>query len=721
MKSIFVHFMTNQTTLLNWLHRSLNLSISSVKSTLELMDSGATIPFISRYRKEATGNLDEVQIENIFKEAERFKELEKRKESILKSITEQGKLTAALKVQILETYDSTTLEDLYLPFKQKRETKADKAIKKGLEPLAKIIMAQEINGLKSAGARFVNNQVADVDEAFEGARHIIAEWMNERQALRDILRKEIQQKAMLESKLVKGKEAEAEKFKDYFDWSEALKRVPAHRFLAMTRGEKLGYLRLNVSLPKTEIEERIANYFIRKNNNETAKQIKLAVVDAWKRLLLPALENEFKKKHKEAADVFSIQVFSENLRQLLLAAPLGQKRTMAIDPGFRSGCKVVCLDETGKLLHNETIYPHPPKNNAKMAAKKIETMVSAYKIEAIAIGNGTAGRETEQFIQSLIFEQKVFSYMVNENGASIYSASKIAREEFPDYDVTVRGSVSIGRRLMDPLAELVKIDAKSIGVGQYQHDVDQKLLQGSLDRVVESAVNRVGVNVNTASKHLLAYVSGLGPKLAENIVAYREMNGAFADRKQLKEIKGMGAVAFQQAAGFLRIRNGKNPLDETGIHPESYKVLKKILADNKIKLIDLKAEKEKIEAIQMKQYISQEIGELTLNDIKSDLLKSGRDPREKMKAFQFDSTIKSIEDLKVGMELPALVTNITSFGAFVDVGVKQDGLVHISNLANKFVSDPNEVVSLGEAIRVKVIEVDAQRKRIQLSLKDLSE
>ena len=713
--------MTNKTTLLNWLHRSLNLPVNSVKSTLELMDSGATIPFISRYRKEATGNLDEVQIENIFKEAERFKELEKRKESILKSITEQGKLTIALKVQILETYDSTTLEDLYLPFKQKRETKADKAIKKGLEPLAKIIMAQEINGLKSAGARFVNNQVADVDEAFEGARHIIAEWMNERQALRDILRKEIQQKAMLESKLMKGKEAEAENFKDYFDWSEALKRVPAHRFLAMTRGEKLGYLRLKVSLPKTEIEERIANYFIRKNNNETAKQIKLAVVDAWKRLLLPTLENEFKKKHKEAADVFSIQVFSENLRQLLLAAPLGQKRTMAIDPGFRSGCKVVCLDETGKLLHNETIYPHPPKNNAKMAAKKIETMVSAYKIEAIAIGNGTAGRETEQFIQSLIFEQKVFSYMVNENGASIYSASKIAREEFPDYDVTVRGSVSIGRRLMDPLAELVKIDAKSIGVGQYQHDVDQKLLQGSLDRVVESAVNRVGVNVNTASKHLLAYVSGLGPKLAENIVAYREMNGAFADRKQLKEIKGMGAVAFQQAAGFLRIRNGKNPLDETGIHPESYKVLKKILADNKIKLIDLKAEKEKIEAIQMKQYISQEIGELTLNDIKSDLLKSGRDPREKMKAFQFDSTIKSIEDLKVGMELPALVTNITSFGAFVDVGVKQDGLVHISNLANKFVSDPNEVVSLGEAIRVKVIEVDAQRKRIQLSLKDVSE
>jgi uncharacterized protein len=721
MKSIFVHLMTNQTTLLNWLHRSLNLPVNSVKSTLELMDSGATIPFISRYRKEATGNLDEVQIENIFKEAERFKELEKRKESILKNITEQGKLTAALKVQILDTYDFTTLEDLYLPFKQKRETKADKAIKRGLEPLAKIIMAQEIKGLKSASARFVNKQVADVDEALEGARHIIAEWMNERQALRDILRKEIQQKAMLESKLVKGKEAEAEKFKDYFDWSEALKRVPAHRFLAMTRGEKLGYLRLKVSLPKTEIEERIANYFIRKNNYETAEQIKLTVVDAWKRLLLPALENEFKKKHKEAADASSIQVFSENLRQLLLAAPLGQKRTMAIDPGFRSGCKVVCLDETGKLLHNETIYPHPPKNDAKMAAKKIETMVSVYKIEAIAIGNGTAGRETEQFIQSLSFVQKVFSYMVNENGASIYSASKIAREEFPDYDVTVRGSVSIGRRLMDPLAELVKIDAKSIGVGQYQHDVDQKLLQGSLDRVVESAVNKVGVNVNTASKHLLAYVSGLGPKLAENIVAYREMNGAFADRKQLKEIKGMGAVAFQQAAGFLRIRNGKNPLDETGIHPESYKVLKKILADNKIKLTDLKAEKDKIEAIQMKQYISQEIGELTLNDIKSDLLKPGRDPREKMKAFQFDSTVKSIEDLRVGMELPALVTNITSFGAFVDVGVKQDGLVHISNLANKFVSDPNEVVRLGQAIRVKVIEVDAQRNRIQLSLKDVNE
>ena len=713
--------MTQQTTLSNWLTKTLNLSQKSVEATLELLDSGATIPFISRYRKEATGNLDEVEIESIFKESERFKELEKRKETILKSIDEQGKLTSSLKEQIQETFELTTLEDIYLPYKQKRETKVDKAIKKGLEPLAKIIMSQEVKGLKSTASKFVTKEVTDVEEALEGARHIIAEWINERTVVRDILRRAMEQKALLESKIIKGKEEEAEKFKDYFAWAEPLKRTPAHRFLAISRGEKLGYLRIKLTLEKAEAEEKITNYIIRKNNFETAEQIELAIADSWKRLLHPSLENEFKKKHKEAADLASIQVFSENLRQLLLAPPLGQKRTMAIDPGFRTGCKVVCLDETGKLLYNETIYPHPPKNEGKMAAKKIGTMVSAYKIDAIAIGNGTAGRETEQFIQNLIFDRKVFSYMVNENGASIYSASKIAREEFPDYDVTVRGSVSIGRRLMDPLAELVKIDAKSIGVGQYQHDVDQKMLQESLDRVVESAVNKVGVNLNTASKHLLAYVSGLGPKLAENIVSYREKEGAFEDRKQLKEVKGMGAVAFQQSAGFLRIRNGKNPLDETGIHPERYKVLKKILADNKINVSELRAEKEKIESLQVKQYISSDIGELTLNDIKNDLLKPGRDPREKMKAFQFDSTVKTIGDLRVGMELPALVTNITNFGAFVDVGVKQDGLVHISNLANKFVSDPNEVVSLGQAIRVKVLEVDAQRKRIQLSLKDVSQ
>ncbi len=712
--------MTESLSLQSWLTQQIQLPSKSIQATLELLNSVATIPFISRYRKEATGNLDEVEIESIFKESERFKEIEKRKEAILKSIEEQGKLTASLKAQIIGTYQLTTLEDLYLPYKQKRETKADKAIKKGLEPLAKIIMAQEVKGLKEATRRFITKEVQDQDAALEGARHIIAEWMNERQALRDILRREIQQKAFLESKLVKGKEEEAEKFKDYFDWSESLRRVPAHRFLAMSRGEKLGFLKVKISLPKEEVEERISNYIIRKNNYETAAQIKLAAADAWKRLLHPALENEFKKLHKEAADKASIAMFSENLRQLLLAPPLGQKRTMAIDPGFRTGCKVVCLDETGKLLYNETIYPHPPKSDTKMAVKKIGTMVSAYKIEAIAIGNGTAGRETEQFIQNLVFDRKVFSYMVNENGASIYSASKVAREEFPDYDVTVRGSVSIGRRLMDPLAELVKIDPKSIGVGQYQHDVDQKMLQAELDRVVESAVNKVGVNLNTSSKHLLQYVSGLGPKLAENIVEYRKINGAFEDRKQLKEVKGMGAVAFQQAAGFLRIREGKNPLDETGIHPERYKVLKKILTDNKIKIESLKTEKEKVESVNFKQYITSEIGELTLNDIKNELLKPGRDPREKMKAFQFDSTVRKVEDLRVGMELPGLVTNITNFGAFVDVGVKQDGLVHISQLANKFVSDPNEVVQLGQAVQVKVTEVDVQRKRIQLSMKDVS-
>jgi len=713
--------MTNNISLSTWLVTTLNLPKRSVQATLELLEAGATIPFISRYRKEATGNLDEVEIESIFKESERFKELEKRKATILKSIDEQAKLTSALKEQILGIFELTKLEDLYLPFKQKRETKADKAIKKGLEPLAKIIMSEEVRNLVSTANQFVKKDVSSAEEALEGARHIIAEWINERQVVRDLLRRNMDQKAVLESKLIKGKEVEAEKFKDYFAWTEPLKRTPAHRFLAMGRGEKLGFLRIKITLEKLETEERIAQYFIRKNNVETAEQIRLSVSDAWKRLLHPSLENEFKKKHKETADIASIHVFSENLKQLLLAPPLGQKRTMAIDPGFRTGCKVVCLDETGKLLHNETIYPHPPKSDEKMAAKKISTMVSSYKVEAIAIGNGTAGRETEQFIQKLTFDRKVFSYMVNENGASIYSASKVAREEFPDYDVTVRGSVSIGRRLMDPLAELVKIDAKSIGVGQYQHDVDQKMLQESLDRIVESAVNKVGVNVNTASKHLLAYVSGLGPKLAENIVAYREEKGAFVDRKQLKEIKGMGAIAFQQSAGFLRIRNGKNPLDETGIHPERYQVLKKILASNKIDIFNFKSQKEKVEAIQIKQYISEEIGELTLNDIKNELLKPGRDPREKMKAFQFDSTVKKIEDLRVGMELPALVTNITNFGAFVDIGVKQDGLVHISNLANKFVSDPNEVVQLGQAIRVKVIEVDAQRKRIQLSIKDVNQ
>ncbi len=702
---------------LSYISKSSTIPLKQIEATLKLLQADATIPFIARYRKEATGNLDEVEIEEIQKLNQQFVDLEKRKEYVLKTIFEQNKLSADLEKAIKECNTLNGLEDLYLPYKSKRETKADKARKLGLEPLAKIIMAQGERDLTHAASRFLSAKVGSKEDALEGARLIMAEWMNERIALRDLLRRMMERKAKVKSTLIKSKAEEAEKFKDYFKWEEDLYRIPAHRFLAISRGENLGFLKFKLELPKQEVESKISNFFIRGNNFAANEQIELAAKDAWKRLLHPTLENEFKKLHKQKADETSIKVFGENLKQLLLSPPLGEKRVMAIDPGFRTGCKVVCLDERGNLLYNETIYPHPPKNESKQAIKKIATLASAYKIEAIAIGDGTAGRETEQFIQRITFDRKIFSYMVNENGASIYSASKVAREEFPDYDVTVRGSVSIGRRLMDPLAELVKIDAKSIGVGQYQHDVDQKLLKESLDRIVEFSVNKVGVNLNTASKHLLKYVSGLGESLAERVVEYRKENGGISSLSELKNIKGLGAKAFQQSAGFLRIYKDDFSLDQTGIHPEIYKEIQQLLKSNQIKLEAIKESKELIEQIDFKQYEHLGLGELTLKDAKAEKLNAGADFRKKKKAFRFDSTIKTVDDLRVGITLPGLVSNITNFGAFVNIGIKQDGLVHLSNMANEFVKDPNEYVHLGMEVQVKVLEVDKARNRIQLSMK----
>lgn len=700
-----------------WVSKKCQLNESRVKACMQLLADGATIPFIARYRKELTQGLDEMQVEQIQKQANLFDEIEKRKETILKSIADQDKLDEKLEQIIRATYDLTDLEDLYLPYKQRKETKADKARKLGLEPLAKIIMAQEARNLSETVKRFINIAVQSEEDALEGARHIIAEWMNERKSLRDMLRRNIFYKASFQSKMVKGKEEEGEKYRDYFDWEEPIKRMAAHRFLAMSRGEKEGVLRLKLKVSK-EITDQIPKFFIRRDNPETGEQIQIAAKDAWKRLLQPSMESEFKTQLKEKADATSIHVFAENLRQLLLESPLGQKRVLAIDPAFRTGCKLVCLDETGKLLHNETIYPHPPQKEEKLAVKKLKSLVESYKIEAIAIGNGTAGRETDALIKNITFNHQVYSFVVNESGASVYSASKAAREEFPNYDVTVRGAVSIGRRLMDPLAELVKIDPKAIGVGQYQHDVNQKQLKESLDRVVESCVNQVGVNLNTASKHLLQYISGLGPKLAETIVLHRNEVGTFKSRKELKDVKGLGDKAFEQAAGFLRIIGGEEPLDESGIHPEQYSLVKKILSDHDIQPNVIKSERDKIEKIDWKKYLSKAVGELTIEDLKKELVKFGADKRSMRKAFDFDPNVKSISDLKEGMLLPGKVTNITNFGAFVDVGAKQDGLVHISHLANKFVSDPNEVVRLNQEVYVKVLELDLNRKRIQLSIKE---
>ena len=700
------------------LSKQLNLPSRSVQNTLTLLDEGATVPFISRYRKEMTGSLDEVQVGNVKEAYQRLQELLKRRQSILESIREQGQLTAELEEKINNTWSATELEDIYLPYKPKRKTRASVAREKGLEPLAGTLMKQDLTDVYSFAERFTSAEVADAEEALAGARDIMAEWINERAYARNTVRRLFEREATITSKLVKGKEEEGTKYSDYFQFSEALKRIPSHRMLALRRAEEEGIIRVSIAPPEEKALDQLERIFV-KGRNEAAEQVKMAVKDAYKRLLAPSIETEFRNSSKEKADTEAIAVFAENLRQLLLTPPLGPKRILAIDPGFRTGCKVVCLDEQGNLLHNENIYPHPPQSEGGKAAAKISNLVEAYKVETIAIGNGTAGRETEDFIQKrLRLKKDVTVFMVNEAGASVYSASKVAREEFPTYDVTVRGAVSIGRRLMDPLAELVKIDPKSIGVGQYQHDVDQNQLKKSLDTVVESVVNQVGVNLNTASKHLLNYISGLGPKLAETIVEHRAENGAFQNRKELLNVKGLGPKAYEQAAGFLRIPDGDNPLDNSAVHPESYTVVKRMAKDMGVPVERLIGSRESLQKITLNNYVTDQTGLPTLKDIVEELAKVGRDPRGKVKVFSFDPNIRKVEDLKEGMILPGLVTNITRFGAFVDVGAKQDGLVHISQLADRFVSDPNEIVRLNQEVQVKVLEVDIARKRIQLSMKE---
>lgn len=700
---------------------AMKLQEHRVENTLKLLQGGATIPFISRYRKEATGGMDEVQISEINDRYEKLCELAKRKETIISTIEEQGKMTAELRSRIDNCWDSTELEDIYLPFKPKRKTRAEAARQKGLEPLAIILMMQRENDLMAKAAQFVKGEVKDEEDALKGARDIIAEQVNEDERARNQVRNIFTRQAIITAKVVKGKEKEedAAKYRDYFDFSEPLKRCTSHRLLAIRRGEAEGILKVTISPEEDEeCTDRLERQFVR-GNGECSSQVAEAVKDAYKRLLKPAIETEFSALSKEKADEEAIRVFAENLRQLLLAPPLGQKRVMGIDPGFRTGCKVVCLDAQGTLLHNEAIYPHPPKSEEALAARKIVKLVEQYKIEAIAIGNGTASRETERFVTSQRYDREVQVFVVSEDGASIYSASKTAREEFPDYDVTVRGAVSIGRRLMDPLAELVKIDAKSIGVGQYQHDVDQTKLKESLDRTVESCVNLVGVNLNTASKHLLTYVSGLGPSLAQNIVDYRTENGPFASRKELLKVPRMGAKAFEQCAGFLRIPGANNPLDNSAVHPESYAIVEKMAKDMKCTVADLIKDKELRAKIDIKKYVTDTVGLPTLNDIMKELDKPGRDPRQQIQVFEFDKDVKTLDDLREGMELPGIVTNITNFGCFVDIGIKENGLVHISQLADKFVSDPTTVVSIHQHVRVRVLGIDHERKRVQLTMKGM--
>ena len=701
----------------SYIQKTLQIPEHSISATLKLLNEDCTIPFISRYRKDATGNLDEVQIEQIAKLNNQFEELIKRKESILKSIEEQHALTPDLKQRIETSFDIQELEDLYLPFKKRRKTKADAAKEKGLEPLAKIIMSQKAGNLDFLASKYLNDSVATEEEALQGARDIMTEWINENMYVRKNLRRLFQRKAVIISKVVKAKKEDeaAQKFAQYFDWEENLNRIPSHRLLAMLRAEAEGFVKTSVNIDKDEALDLIENAVI-KSNSDCADQIALAIKDSYKRLLEPAISNETLQEAKQKADIKAIDIFSENLRQLLLAPPLGEKRILAIDPGYRSGCKVVCLDEKGDLLHNETIYPHAPQNETGMAMKKIRSMVNAYNIQAISIGNGTASRETEFFIKKIAFDTPPQVFVVSEAGASVYSASKIARDEFPNYDVTVRGAVSIGRRLSDPLAELVKIDAKSIGVGQYQHDVDQTLLKNELDTTVMKCVNAVGINLNTASKSLLSYVSGIGEKMAENIVNYRAENGAFEDRKQLKKVPRLGEKAYQQAAAFIRIANGKNPLDNSAVHPEAYPIVEKMAKDLGIKTIDLIANKEKIALISPEKYVTENVGILGIKDILKELEKPGLDPRKAAKIFEFDPSVKSIKDLKTGMILPGIVNNITAFGCFVDLGIKESGLVHISQLKNGYVSDVNEVVKLHQHVQVRVTEVDEARKRVQLSM-----
>ncbi len=700
--------------------KNLSLHEWQVENTIRLLDGGATIPFISRYRKEMTGSLDEVKLLHIRDEYQRLKDLDARKGSIIKSIEEQEKMTPELLQKIGDVQTMAELEDIYLPFRPKRRTKASVAKEKGLEPLAEIVFAQNETNPSLKAEEFLSDEVKTTEEALSGACDIIAEWISEDETVRKRLRRLFEKEAVIYSKVIKGKDTEGIKYRDYFEWSEPLKKCPSHRLLAMRRGEEEGFLKLTIEPDENNAMEILISLFI-KGRNESSDLVESALKDSWKRLLFSSMETEFRNISKEKADEEAIKVFSDNLRQLLLAPPLGEKNVLAIDPGFRTGCKIVCLDKQGNLLHNETIYPHPPQNQTALSVKKILTLVNAYKTEAIAIGNGTASRETEDFIKNYVkFQNDIQVFVVSEAGASVYSASPLAREEFPDYDVTVRGSVSIGRRLMDPLAELVKIDPKSIGVGQYQHDVDQNKLQNALDEVVVSCVNAVGVEVNTASSHLLTYVSGLGPQLARNIVDYRTENGPFRSRQELMQVKRMGAKAFEQSAGFLRIRNAENPLDSSSVHPESYHVVEKMSQDSGCDIRELMTNEDKRKEIKLEKYITPVTGLPTLKDIMEELAKPGRDPRSKIKEFRF-ADIHSMEDLSEGMVVPGIVTNITKFGAFVDIGIKQDGLVHISNMSKTYISDPSSVVKMHQHVIVKVISVDTNRKRIQLSMKDVDQ
>ena len=701
----------------------LHLQEHAVENTLKLLDEGCTIPFISRYRKERTGGLDEVQITAISNRMEQLLEIAKRKDTVVKTITEQGKMTAELQKRIDDCWESTILEDIYLPYKPKRRTRAQVAREQGLEPLAQLLLLQREQAPKRAAQRFVVGDVSDVAAALKGAQDIIAEQVSEDERSRNQVRSAFRREAFIESKVVKAKKDsdEAQKYSDYFEWEEPLKRCSSHRLLAMRRGESEGILRVSITIDDDEAVERLQRNYVR-GNGACQRLVAEAVEDGYKRLLLPSIETEFMNLSKQKADEEAIRVFAENLRQLLLGAPLGQKRVMGIDPGFRTGCKVVCLDAQGNLLHHEAIFPHPPVNHRMQATMHLQDMVKKFQIEAIAIGNGTASRETKEFVEDALKEMAQGEpvptiFVVSEDGASVYSASKVARDEFPDEDVTVRGAVSIGRRLMDPLAQLVKIDPKSIGVGQYQHDVDQTQLKHSLDQTVESCVNLVGVNLNTASQHLLTYVSGLGPVLAQNIVDYRKENGAFTSRAQLKKVPRLGPAAFQQCAGFLRIPNAKNPLDNSAVHPESYHMVEQMAKDQHCSVSDLISDASKRSKIDIKKYVTEEVGLPTLTDIMKELEKPGRDPREQIDEFEFDSSVQCVEDLHEGMELPGIVTNITNFGAFVDIGVHQDGLVHVSQLADRYVSDPTQVVRLHQHVRVRVIGVDLRRQRISLSMR----
>lgn len=698
--------------------KALQLPLPQVRNTIGLLESGATIPFISRYRKERTGGLNEVQITDVKNWLDKLTELKARKDTILNALEKQEKLTPELKARIESSWDSNEIEDIYLPYKPKRVTRAEMARKKGLEPLAKLIAAQKEPFLSGRVPAFVQGEVKDEEEALSGARDIIAEWVNENERTRNQVRFAFRQ-AVISAKVIKGKEEDGAKYRNYFQFEEKLSRCQSHRLLAVRRGEEEGFLRVSIAPADDDacLESLYRQY--KRNNGACWEQFQLAIDDAYKRLLKPSIELEFAKSSKQKADEEAIRVFADNLRQLLLAPPLGQKRVLGIDPGYRTGCKVVCLDAQGNLLHNETIYPHPPKNERKKAEIKIQHLVEAYNIDAISIGNGTASRETEEFITNIRYTKPVKVFVVSEDGASVYSASAVARAEFPEYDVTVRGAVSIGRRLMDPLAELVKIDPKSIGVGQYQHAVDQALLKKSLDQTVESCVNLVGVNVNTASKELLTYISGLGPVLAQNIVQYRAENGPFDSRKDLKKVPRLGEKAFEQCAGFLRIPNGSNPLDNSAVHPESYPVVEKMAADLHCTVGELMKRKELKQQIRLEQYQTDQIGMPTLQDIMKELDKPGRDPRSEIQEFSFNPNIHTIDDLQEGMILPGIVTNITNFGCFVDVGIKENGLVHISELADRFVSNPADVVSIHQHVQVRVLSIDTTRKRVQLSMKGI--